>query len=231
MNKKNIIISIAIMLFVGLAVLAGYFYYTNIQSANQLIFNQNTNQDNSSENKNINSNTSLNMNLAPAEPNKEEGIDTSDWKTYKNEECGLEFKYPEKFKVDYNKNLNLIAIDPGFPKGITLYGDERDMSTYDLKPQFSITMANTKEKIIDLEKWLTINYPSDYIKRYVKIGNYIFLNLEPSAMVDSEEYILYKNNIIYEFYLSAFPTNTNDEDYNKSVNYGFMEIINSLIVK
>ena len=221
MNKKYLKTLIVILIICGLSAM-GYFYFSKIQTTNHVVINQ-------SDVKSINTNTAINANTNTTQPvrTKEEVIDTSEWKTYKSEEYGFEFKYPKEFKLDSFKDQDVIGLDPGLPKGIILYGDERDMATYDLKPQFAITITNINEKITDLKQWSTTNYPSDYIKKYIKIGNNVFLNLEPSAMVDSEEFLLYKNNTIYEFYLAAFPTNTKDQNYNKLVNYGFMEIIKS----
>lgn len=75
-------------------------------------------------------------------------IDTSSWKTYRNDEYGFEVKYPEEFKVDDNptdtghvvsfmefdenaKNLSGQKI-PGYFPAISIYRWE-DINNFDLK--------------------------------------------------------------------------------------------------
>ena len=104
MNKRNLIIVIVVLVaLVGAVVLWN-------QKSNQ----QNTNQEEqrtikqTQEQKTVQE-EQANQNQINEELTQKEQIDTSNWKTYRNEELGFEVKYPEEWGV---KKMKFVTIWP-----------------------------------------------------------------------------------------------------------------------
>jgi len=129
MNKKTIIILIVILITTIIAV--GFWYVNNIQKLGmntnaekqeKQVVGQNKNQEQKdiekekgqTQNKEKQTNQKQSNTNSDIKYNPDGTIDTSDWKTYWNEEFGFEFKYPKKFDLisDYNyifdaKNISI----------------------------------------------------------------------------------------------------------------------------
>jgi hypothetical protein len=51
----------------------------------------------------------------PPEEIGQEEIDTSDWETFRDEELGIEFKYPENIKINNDESHDMLYISAGLP--------------------------------------------------------------------------------------------------------------------
>jgi len=111
-------------------------------------------------------NTNTNQEDLPSEASaQEEEIDTSTWKTYRNEEYGFEFKYPEDWvKFEYQDKLNNLIVSMENKEFKYPYGSDGDIrffvriykSDFDFKEWFEKEGLygdnNIKEKINFMKK-------------------------------------------------------------------------------
>ena len=94
MNKNLKVLGIGVLL-IGLAV-AGWFLYTVSQSQNGVELTQNNTENQKQELRQVAKNDAE-ENKGEVEELQIEDIDTSNWKTYRNEEMGVKFKYPKSW--------------------------------------------------------------------------------------------------------------------------------------
>ncbi len=102
MNKKTII---TISTVLGLAIIAGGFLVLQKTGKQEVVKNNQKieivkNDENESKQKTENQEKDNQNNQEKVEELKVEDIDTSNWKTYRNEEYGFEVKYPEGWEVE-----------------------------------------------------------------------------------------------------------------------------------
>jgi hypothetical protein len=130
--------------------------------------------------------------------------DTSDWKTYRNEEYGFEIKYPSEWRVDFTDTTNntpLGTTGNGFSEGG--YGGQL---IFVPKNNSEIVFLRVSNKSLETQINEVNNneiYKNGAIKRYVRISSaYGFEtnNFEGPGFHVYERYVLGgKNNITYEF--------------------------------
>ena len=93
-------------------------------------------------------------------------IDTSDWKTYSNEEFGFEIKYPEDWYTVTEKH------EPRWHKtvlGVVYISGPGDIKNPDpFYAPISITIRNNEERL-SIKKWYQKNYPDGNISRLQEV--------------------------------------------------------------
>ena len=90
-----------------------------------------------------------------------EDIDTSNWKTYRNEEYGFEVKYPEKIKTEESYSYMADAENIVF----TMYNNDKKQSFFSV--EWGSRILNEKyEKYSKLINFLNSEHDINYKKRY-----------------------------------------------------------------
>ncbi|NUM25758.1 MAG: hypothetical protein HUU49_04025 [Candidatus Buchananbacteria bacterium] len=160
--------------------------------------NQNTSvvpEESEVENENVNTATTT------------EEIDTSDWKTYRNEEYGFEFKYPENWKI-FLLDDNRISLAPnnkevGIPDkfGFKYFGD------------IFITIYKN-ENLLDLENYYnsqTINLFNERTPETVMLGKLkVSKFIDFPGIIETDIYVFRIKDLVIE--ITAF--NKIDENIN-----------------
>jgi len=168
-----------ILIFIGLAIIifSGIFVIQTLKDLDNLKFSQVKNISHKKEEENLD-------------------IDTTNWKTYRNEEFGFEFKYPEGLlaqELDYkdSRTLFMLCLDE---ESKTF----KDVCTLDL----SIIKPYTKNARIDIDFGLPY-----YKEERIKIGEY---NMMKYYGFESQRFlgIYWRKNdeIVYDF-------STSNKDY------------------
>lgn len=117
-----------------------------------------------------------------------ETIDTSDWQTYRDEELGIEFRYPKSYSV---KVLNeLQDFDSGYRKDISVVGDDyREVITFSAasadyregvgegSPSYYASLPiNNSLPLVDLDKTLKVFFTASSFPSVASIdGKRIFV--------------------------------------------------------
>jgi len=146
MKNKIVLNLIIIILLITALLILGYIYYP-IKS-NDKLTNQNTNQ--IQANQNVNTQPSV-------KPTKEEGIATSDWKTYRNEEYGFEIRYPKEW-------IEINMTGEGIPLGHKLTDnnkpgtfEEHDIYLYENNLIVLYNMGNNAPFNLDISGYKNFN--------------------------------------------------------------------------
>lgn len=125
-----------------------------------------------------------NNNRAPIDENNGKGIDTSDWKTYRNEQYGFEIKYPKEFsswEANYSQQ-NAEKIDVGFRpedlQGSVLVITVLDKPLQELSTYEHSLYGNPTNETIKIGDLTGVKF-SGYRPRMIGIqkGNYTFFFL------------------------------------------------------
>ncbi|MFA5026150.1 MAG: PsbP-related protein [Candidatus Shapirobacteria bacterium] len=151
----------------------------------------------------VNQNTNANTNVATTTAASssralaEEEIDTSNWRTYRNEEYGFEFKYPGEWVVfDYENKLNNLILSMenesfGYPYGsegdirfsVRVYKSSLNLkewfdkeglyNNYDIQRKINFMQKEVGTDSIDMDDVIINDYDlnfnsHDFIARYVK---------------------------------------------------------------
>ena len=123
-------------------------------------------------------------------------IDTNDWKTYRNEEYGLEFKYPSKFSVTFNhfnKVMKLISVE-----GVS----------YLYSPGIFITKNTQQLTLEDMIKKCEEEPNSYVIESEITIGNENIFLCNPTEALGGLDGIVVTNKYIYSFtHFNFWPKN------------------------
>lgn len=192
MNKKGILAVVVLLLILASVVAVGYYYFiadkcgggiksiSGIQNKDQCLkpveLNKNENQflDNENNNKNQQKN------------------ETANWKVYKNEEYGFEFKYPDDYSFEVKKyKLNDWRYVLTSPEGNSLF----------------INLEDNFLKSDDFEKFI-FDESKKYCDADGKDGSIYCLNENKKIK------FINKNGITgYEFYLNETTENNTGEKY------------------
>ncbi|PID51866.1 MAG: hypothetical protein CR972_04995 [Candidatus Moraniibacteriota bacterium] len=209
-HKKHIIIICIILLIVTTL---GIFWYTQKNTGKSV--QTEIQKEVKNEKEKINNETIY---------NNDEKIDTSDWQTYRNEEYGFEFKYPENWKVieDYNPTTPLADM--------TLKIMPQNTCTENKNLFFDILISTYKEKITP-KKWYQHQCENpDEIKGYkgetkeFKVGGLeAYLVVENKTTYEDINYILFKNGTIL---FLTFRKKNNDKNFSYPQ---YIPIFNSLV--
>jgi len=131
MNTQKILKIIFSLIGLSIIITSGVFIVQTLKDLDNLKFSQVKNFLNKEEEKQILEDTD---------------IDTTNWKTYRNEEFGFEFKYPEEWKVKINEENNIINTE------LSLNGNQSSFYT-DI---FNITFFLNNENL-NLREWISQN--------------------------------------------------------------------------
>jgi len=158
---------------------------------------------NTNQNQNTNTKVEANANTNVATTTEE--IDTSNWKTYRNEEYGFEFKYPEDWKIDFLSNgqasifnLNLFKWGPTQREGTEFFdGGSFKVSIFKI------------DNGVSLEKWLKIinkevafnkaSFQGYNVMQYIGKIRYGDREIEKSKV--NNIYFIGSDNLVYNLYI------------------------------
>ncbi len=235
MNKK-IIITISTIL--GLTVIVGCFLIFQKTRNQGMINNQQKqkvevveNNENESKQKTENQEKKDNQNnQEKVEELKIEDIDTSNWKTYRNEEYGFSFKYPEGWVIKESPNANTFLF-----KGLSVKVHPKEVDKYNRGLFFNINVFKSES---NPKVWYQTKYENpDAIKGYkgetkeLKINNLDAYYVVDNKVKDYKDisYLISKNNIII---YSTFRSERNygskgDFSYEKYIPY-FKSLVYSI---
>lgn len=141
-------------------------------------------------------NDNQNANATPIATTTEE-IDTSDWKTYRNEEYGFEFKYPGSYISD--KAYSIWTLDEG--KGAVNLKKEWGINWYQ-EGLFSVSVYEMADKQRVL----------DYFN-YKLSGEVIHFSTYMGKKLDYSHMLIERGNFIYIFGSSFMNENFGDNKY------------------
>ncbi len=119
MNKFSQKTLILVLVILALVIAGGALAYLKLKPQTDQNTNQSVNQ-NLNQNQNVNQNTNSNTT-----PTTTEEIDTSSWKTYRNEEYGFEFKYPNTLNLCIVDKSNRVVISDTVEEGCVVVYNEK----------------------------------------------------------------------------------------------------------
>ena len=188
MLKKFLIITILILILLG-GIIVYALFLDREEPVKPVDNNSSTEISKPDDNNENNQNEYENENQDTIENNDISEIDSSDWKTYINEEFGFEIEHPKDWRIstrDYRPRGYKIFISGSSNIGDPLYAP------------LSITVRDNKERL-SVEKWFQKNYPKDDIS---KLQNVKFNGIDgirfsnwPSANIIGSFYFSNKDKI------------------------------------
>jgi len=134
-------------------------------------------------------------------------IDTADWKTYRNEEYGFEFRYPQYYSV--NKKYSIWETDNGAYNLKKEWGVNKEQETV-----FSISVYRGKE----INSFLSSN---PFV--YGLTGQKITINNIIGDKLNYLRILIYKNNYAFIVYSSFMDSSVSLSEYNE-----YKNILNTL---